>query len=204
MRSAYSAYRHQRGQRPFTHHWRNIMAKRKPKPKAEADEVDEVDEVEIDAEELDESGDEDEATEKPVKSKQQEVTFGVADLATHLSKKLGKEISTRDLRTQIRRMAREDNPRVDREVVPGNRQRYDWPKGLKDPEVRAIIKAVTDGELEAGKQEALQKLKDQKAAKKAKDGGTKAKSKGKGKKGKPAPEPEDDDDDDVIDVDDDD
>lgn len=110
----------------------------------------------------------DEETEAPKSNGQQAVTFGVADLAKHLSKESGKEIKTRDLRTQIRRMAREENARVDREITPGNRTRYDWPKGLKDPEVKAIIAAVKGGEIEAGKKEALDALKARKTEKKGK------------------------------------
>lgn len=177
---------------------RNTMAnKRKAKaPEPEVEELDEELEVEVE-----EDADE-ETEEKPTKSAKQEVTFGVKDLADYLSEKTGKTITTRELRTQIRRMAREENPRVKREVVPGNRTRYDWPKGLKDPEVKAIIKAVLAGELEAGKKEALEKLKEQKAAKKAKGEGGKAKGKkGKGKKATPPPE-EDDDEIEEIDLDD--
>lgn len=125
-----------------------------------------TEEVELD--ELDADVAEDEAPSKgKSKSKEPEVTFGVRDLADHLTKVTGKTITPKDLRTQIRRMAREDTPRVQREVVAGNRSRYDWPDGLKDPEVKAIIAAVTGGELEEGKKAALQKLKDDKAAKKA-------------------------------------
>jgi hypothetical protein len=116
-------------------------------------------------------------------SSKQEVTFGVSDLCKHLTKKTGKTIKPRDLRTLIRKMAREDNPRVDREITAGNRTRYDWPDGLKDPEVKAIIKAVTSGELEAQKKEALDALKNRK----------KDKTK-KGKKSKKVVEVEEDDD----------
>lgn len=161
------------------------MAKAKTKTKNEAP----ADEVEVELEDLDETVEETETTKK---GKAQEVTFGVSDLAKYLSEKTGKTITPRDLRTQIRRMAREEKPRVNREVVPGNRSRYDWPDGLKDPEVKAIIKAVTAGELEEGKKAALEKLKADKAAKKAAEGnaGKKGKGKGKGKKAPADDEPE--------------
>jgi hypothetical protein len=157
------------------------MAKGSTKTKAPAEDV-ELDDLDTDVEE--------EAAPAKGKSKKSEpeVTFGARDLAEHLSKVMGKEITAKDLRTQIRRMAREDNPRVAREVIPGNRSRYDWPDGLKDPEVKAIIAAVTGGELEEGKKAALQKLKDDKAAKKAAkaaaeaDGEAPAKGKSKSKK----------------------
>jgi len=146
----------------------------KSKVKEEVDEEVELDELDADVE----------TEEAPTKgkskskSKEPEVTFGVRDLAEHLSKAMGKQITPKDLRTQIRRMAREDTPRVQREVVAGNRSRYDWPDGLKDPEVKAIIAAVTGGELEEGKKAALEKLKADKAAKKE------AKAKTEGKKSK--------------------
>jgi hypothetical protein len=133
------------------------MAKAKTKaPVVEEDDV-ELDDLDEDVTEEAEG----------TRSRDNEVTFGVSDLAKYLSKKVGKQIKPRDLRTLIRKMAREPKPRVDREITAGNRTRYDWPDGVKDPEVKAIIKAVTDGELEAGKKEALQKLKDRKAAQKA-------------------------------------
>jgi len=142
--------------------------------KAKAPVVEETeDELELD--ELDEDVAEEEAP-----AKANEVTFGVRNLAEYLTKKLGKEIKPKDLRTLIRKMAREETPRVEREVVAGNRSRYDWPDGLKDPEVKAIINAVTKGELEAGKKEALDALKARKAEQKA-AGETKPKAKAKAK-----------------------
>src|SRR5690606_29906837 len=103
----------------------------------------------------------------PAKSSAQEVEFGASDLAKYLSEKTGKNITPRELRALIRKMAREDTPRVDREIKAGNRSRYNWPGGLKNPEVKAIVAAVTGGELEADKQAKLAALKEQKAKKKA-------------------------------------
>lgn len=100
------------------------------------------------------------------KAGQEEVTFGASDLAKHLSEGRDKPVSTRELRTLIRKMARDGKGRVNREIIPGNRARYNW-SGVDDPEVVAIIKAFNDGELEADKQEKLQALKDRKAAQKA-------------------------------------
>lgn len=141
--------------------------------------------------ELDEL-DSDEGTDEKPKAKQDEVTFGVADLCKLVKKVTGKDYTTRDMRTLIRKMARDGSGRIEREIVAGNRSRYDW-SGPKDPEVIAIVKAVKGGELEAGKKEALAKLKENKAAKKAAEGngkGDKGSKKGKGKKAKAA-EPED-------------
>jgi len=115
------------------------------------------------------------------KSAQQAVTFGVADLVKYINANKpegAKDVDTRGIRTLIRKMARDGKGRVDREVVAGNRTRYDWPKGLKDPEVKAIIAAFNGGELEQDKQEKLAALKANKAAK------DKAAGKGKDKAGK--------------------
>jgi hypothetical protein len=150
------------------------LAKGKTKTKAEEPEADEDD---LELEDLDTDAEEDE-DDKP---KSQEVEFGASDLAKYLSEKTGKTISPRDLRALIRKMAREDTPRVNREITPGNRTRYNWPGGLKNPEVKQIVKAVTGGEMEADKKAKLEELK----ARKAKKTVEKAKAK-KGKKAKAA------------------
>jgi MarR-like DNA-binding transcriptional regulator SgrR of sgrS sRNA len=147
--------------------------KKSSKTKAAKPEV--IDEVEDD-EELEEL-EEDEATDAKPSKGNDDVVFGASDLAKLLSEKTGKNISARDLRTLLRKMARDG--RLDREITAGNRSRYSW-SGPNDPEVKAIIKAVTSGELEQGKQEALAKLKEQKAAKQA------AKAKEDAKKNKKA------------------
>lgn len=134
-------------------------------------------EAEPEVEELAES----EESETPAKAKKDDVTFGVADLCALVKKETGKDYSTRDMRTLLRKMAREDKPRVEREVIPGNRARYDWPKGAKDPEVQRVLKAVGAGEIEDGKKEALAKLKESKAKKDAAKGEGKKGKKGKGK-----------------------
>ena len=74
---------------------------------------------------------------------------------------------------------------------------------IAQTQVKMILKAIKTGELEQGQKEALEKLKADKAAKKAAkdsaaDAGTKS-TKSKGKKVKPEPEPEDDDEDDEVD-----
>ena len=110
-----------------------------------------------------------------------EVTFGASDLARHLSKGLDKPVTAREIRTLIRKMARDGSGRVQREIIAGNRSRYNW-SGVNDPEVKAIIKAFRAGELEADKQEKLQALKDRKLAQKAeKDKATAAAEKKAGK-----------------------
>lgn len=164
------------------------MAKSKgsTKAKAAAEDEETTDDVELEDLDADVEAEDGDAG----KSKAQEVEFGASDLAKYLTEKTGKNISPRELRALIRKMAREDTPRVDREIKQGNRSRYNWPGGLKNPEVKAIIKAVTGGELEADKQAKLQALKEQKAKKKAAEG--KTGKKGKGKKAAPVEEPDED------------
>lgn len=163
-----------------------------PEPEIDDEDDDDLEELEADAEEA--------APAK--KSAVQAVTFGVSDLAKYLQGQ-GHKVDARGLRTLIRKMARDGSNRVDREIVAGNRTRYDWVKGLKDPEVKKIIAAFEGGELEADKQEKLAALKAKKAEKdKAAGKVTGKKTKAGGKKSKPAPVEEVDDDED-LDLDDD-
>lgn len=145
-------------------------AKPKAKPEAEVEEVTEVEETE---------------------ETKDETPFGVRDLCALILKKTGKEYNPREVRSLLRKMAREDEARVDREIIAGNKARYEW-DGPKDPEVLAVLKAVGGGEIEAAKKEALDKLKSDKAKKAAK----KTKSKAKKKKAKDADDDEGSDDDD--------
>lgn len=163
-------------------------AAKKPAPAPEPEELDELEELE----ELEE--DEVEAT-PAKKSAVPAVTFGASDLAKHLSEISGKTVSTRELRTLIRKMARDGSGRVNREITPGNRTRYDW-SGINDPEVKAIIKAFSAGELEADKKAKLEELKARKAEKKAAGEPTGKKAKKSASKKKAAVvEVEDDEDD---------
>lgn len=150
--------------------------------------VAEPEEAELDELDADEGSDE-----KPKGKKTDDVTFGVADLCKVAKKVTGKDYTTRDMRTLIRKMARDGSGRINREIVAGNRSRYDW-SGPNDPEVKAILKALKAGELEAGKKEALAKLKENKAKKNAENGEGGKKGKGKKSKGSKAKveEPEDD------------
>lgn len=99
-------------------------------------------------------------------AKANEVTFGASDLARHLSEGREKPVTAREIRTLIRKMARDGSGRVNREIIPGNRARYDW-SGPEDPEVQKIIEAFNNGELEADKKEKLDALKERKAAQQA-------------------------------------
>ncbi len=164
-------------------------------------------EAEVEDEELEEL-EEDEATEAPAKAAAQAVTFGVADLCKLINKKRasmenppGKnDVTPRELRTLIRKMARDNSGRVDREIVAGNRSRYDW-SGPKDPEVLAIVKAYFGGELEADKAAKLQALKEQKAAKVAAAPAKPAAKKAPAKKAA-APVVEEDEDDEELELED--
>lgn len=179
-------------------------AKPAPTPEPE-EELEELGDEEF--EEIEEAPAEAAATTKKPRANA-DVTFGVAHLAEHLTQKSGQEVTTRELRTLIRRMAREEKaggPRVNREIVPGNRTRYDWPLGLKDPEVKAIIAAYLGGEAKEAKQEALNALKERNAAVRAEKAKTPAKPAAKKATSKKAPEPvveEDDSDDEELEFDD--
>lgn len=162
----------------------------KTKQKAAEAEVDE----DLELEDLDEDVEE-EAPKKSKKGGGEEVTFGAADLAKLASKKTGKDYNARAIRQLLRKMARDGSGRIDREIVAGNKSRYNW-SGPDDPEVKAVLRAIAGGELEAERKAALDKLKADKAKKKAKE------AKGKKSKAKAA-EPEDLDELEDIDGDDD-
>jgi hypothetical protein len=130
-------------------------------------------EVEDDLEELEEDEVEDTSTKK---SSAHQVTFGASDLAALVSVGRDKPVTPREIRTLIRKMARDGSKRVQREIIAGNRSRYDW-SGPDDPEVKAIIAAFNGGELEADKKEKLDALKARKAAKVAETGPKPAKTK---------------------------
>lgn len=141
---------------------RKTAAKPKAAPVVEPEELEEEDE---ELEELEE----DEPTEtKPAtkKSTSTDVTFGVRDLVALIKKKTGEDTDPRAIRTLIRKMARDESGRVNREIKAGNRERYDW-SGPNDPEVLAIVEAFKGGELEVEKKAKLDKLKADKAAKAA-------------------------------------
>lgn len=166
--------------------------RKKATPAPEPEVVDEDLEMDEDLEEMEA----DEVEDAPKSGGQQEVTFGVSDLAKWLSAKFDKKVTPRELRTLIRKMARDGSNRVDREIKAGNRSRYDWPDGLKDPEVKAIVLAFKNGELEADKQEKLQALKDRKAKKTAEAAPAK-KATAKKKKAAPVEEELEDEDEDL-------
>lgn len=101
---------------------------------------------------------------KPAPVAEDGATFGVADVADLIQTKTGKTVKTRDLRTLLRKMARDG--RLDREIVAGNRARWEF-DGPQDERVEKIVEAFEAGELEADKQEKLAALKERKAAQRA-------------------------------------
>lgn len=155
-----------------------MAAKKSTKSKAK------VEEEEVELEELDEETEEED--DEPA-AKEDDI-WGVRQLCDYVEEKTGTEYKPREMRNLLRKMARDG--RIDREIIPGNKARYEW-SGPGDAEVKAVVKAVKGGEIEAAKKEALDKLK----ADKAKKDAAKAKKGSKGK-GKKAPEPDEDDEDD--------
>lgn len=170
------------------------MATRK-KAAAPVEEL-EDDDIELEEEEEEAPKPKSKAKAKPAEDDVWGIRNGLIPL---LKEKTGKEYTPREIRTLLRKMAREDNARIEREIIAGNKARYVW-SGPSDPEVKAILTAVKGGEVEQGKKEALDKLKEQKAAKQAAKGNTPTK-RGKAKKATPPP---DDDDDEFEELDDDD
>lgn len=176
-----------------------MATKTKKRPAKVVEEVE--DEVEL--EDIDEEVDDDDEDEAPKSKKAKAASngdevWGVQSLIKLIKRKTGKEYKPREVRALLRRLARDGSGRVDREIIAGNKTRYAW-SGPDDPEVKVILKAVTKGEIETAKKEALDKLKSDKAKKDAAKGTTKTKS----KKGKKAPKPPvDEDDDDEDDEDD--
>lgn len=149
--------------------------------KAVVVEDDEVEDVEL--AELEEA-DEDETPAKAKKAEEPAI-WGVRNLIALIKEKTGKEYKPREVRTLLRKLAR-DGKQIDREIVAGNKTRYAW-TGPTDPEVKLILKSVKGGAIEASKKAALDKLKADKAARDA--------AAGKGKKAVTPPADEDEDED---------
>ncbi|PYS90468.1 MAG: hypothetical protein DMF62_04715 [Acidobacteria bacterium] len=177
-----------------------MAPKTKSRPKA-APVVDEVDELDDDVE-LEELGEEIDDTPKKKAKRADSPDFGIQELCAFLERQTGKGYKPREVRTLIRKMARDGSGRVEREIVPGNRARYSW-TGTKDPQVQAILAAVKEGEIESSRKEALDKLKVQSNAKKdAKKAQADAKNTAKGKTKVAEPDDDDDDADDLEELDD--
>lgn len=140
--------------------------------------VEEVEDDEVELEEIDEVEDDDDeeeapkkATKKAAKPKPEDDVWGVRKLIEHVKETTGKEYNPREVRTLLRKLARDGS--VDREIIAGNKTRYEW-SGPNDPEVKLVVKAIKGGSIEKSKKEALDKLKADKAAKQAKAAKAKA------------------------------
>ncbi len=182
------------------------MATRRPTKKAAAKPpVEEPEEV-LEDEEFDEV-EEGEVEEAPAKKSsgpgRPTVDFGIRHVCDILTKKTGKTVEPRELRTLARRLARdEQNQRIDREIVAGNRTMYSWPDA-NHPEVKALMAAYLGGEGEIEKKQKLDALK----ASKAKPAATapaakKATAKKATAKAKPVEVIEDDEDEELFDEED--
>lgn len=95
-------------------------------------------------------------------AKAEAIEFGSAWLVDHVNTEAGTSYSASALRILLRKLTREGVLNRDSE----GRQRYNFPKGANDPQVKAIVKAVKSGAGEKAKQERLDALKEQRAAKK--------------------------------------
>lgn len=154
----------------------------------EEDEVDEDEDEDEDEpeDEADDDDDEDEeeevVAEKPKKKKKASQAskngfVGTQEVAEYCG------VNSRELRMVLRSLRKKDDTFVPDEETG----RYQW-KSLKDPQIKKIKKAIDAGAAKEIRDEALQKLKDKKAAEKAgKDAkkntsSTKGKKKGKKKK----------------------
>lgn len=165
--------------------------KAKPAPEPEVEDIDDL--------ELEEAGDDDadevEDAPAPKKStkakakaaaKDDKPAFGTSELAAHVSEATGKSYDGKAIRVLLRKMAKDG---VIERTVGEDRARYSF-TGPNDPQVKAIVKAVKAGAIEAEKKAGLDRAKASKEAK----AGTKAKAK---------PAPAEVEDDDVEELDDD-
>jgi len=123
--------------------------------------------------------------------KAEAIEYGSAWLVEHVNTQAGTSYTASALRILLRKLTKDGVLERDSE----GRQRYNFPKGAKDPQVVAIVKAVKSGAGEKAKQERLDALKAQRAASKAAPAKRATRSRAKA-----APEPEEDDDD--LEVDD--
>lgn len=149
---------------------RTTKAKPAPEPEVLEDDLETVEDPTDEVEELEELDEAEVSENKPApkkaSKKTEDITFGIQDLVKHIKDETGKDTDPRSIRTLIRKMAREDNPRVAREIKAGNRTRYNW-SGPNHPEVRAIVEAFKAGELDQDKKEKLAALKERKSVQKA-------------------------------------
>ena len=123
--------------------------------------------------------------------KAEAIEYGSAWLVEHVNSEAGTSYTASNLRILLRKLTKEGV--LDRDSE-GGRQRYNFPKGANDPQVKAIVKAVKSGGAEKAKAERLEDLKSKRTSKKA------APAKASRKKAAPVAEVEEDDE---LEVDDD-
>lgn len=126
------------------------MATKKASKKAQPVEEVEIDEIEA----------AEEAPKKKAAPKRPEIEFGTKELAEHVNAETGKSYDAYALRILLRKLAKEGV--ITRDDSTG-RARYSF-SGPKDPQVKAIIKAVNEGGAEKAKTERLEGLKEKRKA----------------------------------------
>jgi hypothetical protein len=159
-----------------------MAAKRTPKAAPAVESVEEdltITEVDEDVDfDLDEDGAEEEApapkakkkpaakkaaAEKPAKVAAPKIEFGTKELAAHVNAEAGTTYDAYNLRILLRKLTKDG---VLERVESEGRSRYSF-TGPEDPQVVAIVEAVKSGAAEKAKQERLDKLKADRADKKA-------------------------------------
>lgn len=124
----------------------------KAKKTAPVVEPEAVEEEELEIDEVEET---EEVAEAPAKKKAPEVVFGTKQLADHINEETGSSYDTYNLRILLRKMVKDGT--LERTESEG-RSRYSF-SGPKDPQVKAIVKAIKEGYGEKAKQERLDALK---------------------------------------------
>lgn len=103
------------------------------------------------------------AAKKAAPAKSDDAELGTAWLTEHVNETLGTSHTAFTLRGLLRKLAKQG--KLDREVG-ADRSRYTF-TGPNDVTVKSVIKAIKNGDLEKDKKEALDKLKEKSAAKRA-------------------------------------
>jgi len=151
-------------------------ARRTKKAEATAPEVEELDVTAAEEEDFDLDEDEEEtpapakktkakkaAAEKPAKVAAPKIEFGTKELAAHVNAEAGTSYDAYNLRILLRKLTKDG---VLERVESEGRSRYSF-TGPEDSQVVAIVEAVKSGATEKAKQERLDKLKSDRADKKA-------------------------------------
>lgn len=103
------------------------------------------------------------AAEKPAKVAAPKIEFGTKELAAHVNEAAGTSYDAYNLRILLRKLTKDG---VLERVESEGRSRYSF-TGPTDPQVKAIVEAVKSGAADKAKQERLDKLKADRAEKKA-------------------------------------